>query len=94
LAQDELPAPADAPKSGQRSTCKVPLGTCLPAGFTYTSSTVVTDHIDRLILVDLDYALQAAMVPIRGFSDRPGLPMVVADVFYLGAARATPRDDF
>jgi len=67
---------------------------CLPAGFTYTSSTVVTDHIDRLILVDLDYALQAAMVPIRGFSDRPGLPMVVADVFYLGAARATPRDDF
>jgi hypothetical protein len=51
-------------------------------------------HIDGFILVDLDYALQAAMVPIRGFSDRPGLSMVVADVFNLGAARATPRDDF
>ena len=55
---------------------------------------VVADHIDRLILVDLDYALQAAMVPIQGFSDRPGLPMVVADVFNLGAPRAAPRDDF
>ena len=94
MAHDELPAPADAPKSGQRSKCKVPLRTCLPAGFTYTSSTGVTDHIDRFILVDLDYALEAAMVPIQGFSDRPGLPMVVADVFILGAARAAPRDDF
>jgi len=90
LAQDELPDPLTPPRAVSARHARFRL----PAGFTYTSSTVVTDHIDRLILVDLDYALQAAMVPIRGFSDRPGLPMVVADVFNLGAARAAPRDDF
>jgi hypothetical protein len=32
--------------------------------------------------------------PAQGFRGRPGLPVVLPDVFDLGAARAAPQDDF
>jgi hypothetical protein len=68
---------------------------------------ILADDIHRFILSgNLGQALRAPMVPTwpssrafgdppaEGFRSRPRLTRVVANVFNLGAARATPQDDF